>query len=671
MHTAISCASCRRPLRIPTELVGQTVRCPFCTDTFLAEADPSIQLEEAVLNKAAGHVEEVAKPERAVALLEPEPPVVEESFTVDLEGPVKVAPPKPWSTWVFVRSDSDRRLWGEMQAEISAEGLRLYRGRKELIVPVGCEATWVRGGRVRVVVGSRSVEFQIQKKHVYKSRMAADVAGFLNGERPMPVNKGYRWPWYQWLMLLAPLALIGVLIAGELPETPLKPLKGFGIFMFAFVAPVLAYIIWQIERLPVKARWTAASLVVGGVFLFTGMMYYFGPKLPPAAAYANWSKYTPDDGRWSIQMPAPSIVDHSTVSGINFTKHAARVKPNQMFIVAYADINLGFGLGIMNPTEYACSYGRQYITAEYPNAYPYGAEQPINLDDYAGKEITYNPGRGRSYDTMTVRMYLIEKRLYVLIVSETEGNNGRKFLDSFKPEGAVRNTLPRPIFWDGLTAYWSFDEANQAGFAQGQAVVEDTGTIPGARALNGCELTNGRRGKALHITEQWGACFDYGNSPRLNFKELQPFTIAGWFKTTSQSGVIVSQRNRRDAEVIIKLGIENGWLIADIHRDGGDNLNAARVNSQNMVADGAWHHFALVRDNLGNVTLYLDGQWQGGTSDAVAKGRITTDLRALGNDLYLQQFGRGLPFHGSVDEFCIFHRNLKPEEINQLAGKAR
>src|SRR5262249_19563423 len=162
MHTAISCTSCTRPLRIPSELVGQTVRCPFCTDAFLAVADPSIKLEEAVLNKAAVHIEEMAREERTVALLEPEPPVVQESFTVDLEGPVKPPkPPKAWSTWVFVRNDSERRLWGEMQAEISAEGVRLYRGRKELIVPVGCEATWVSGGLVRVTVGSRTVEFQL------------------------------------------------------------------------------------------------------------------------------------------------------------------------------------------------------------------------------------------------------------------------------------------------------------------------------------------------------------------------------------------------------------------------------------------------------------------------------------------------------------------------------
>src|SRR5262249_44395989 len=198
--------------------------------------------------------------------------------------------------------------------------------------------------------------------------------------------------------------------------------------------------VWQIERLPVKARWVGASLVVGGVFLFTGMMYYFGPNLPPAAAYANWSKYTSGDGRWSIQMPAPPIVDHSTESGINFTKHAARVKPNRLFVVADADVSV-VTTGRHGDTESAFACGRRYITAEFPNAYPYGTEQVINLDDFPGKEVTYNAynaSRGRTYASMTVRMYVVDNRLYILIVSETEGNNGRKFLESFKPEGTVR-----------------------------------------------------------------------------------------------------------------------------------------------------------------------------------------------------------------------------------------
>ena len=557
MHTAISCASCNRPLRIPSELVGQTVRCPFCTDAFTAVADPSIQLEEAVLNKAAVHVEETAQQERAVTLLEAEPPLVEESLTLDLEGPVKVEPPKPWATWVFVRSDSDRRLWGEMQAEISAEGLRLYRGRKEFIVPIGCEATWISGGRVRVVVGSRTVEFQIKKKHVYKARIAADVAGFLNGERPMPANKGYRWPWYQWLLLLAPLALIGVLIAGELPETPMKPLKGFGIFMFAFLAPVLAYAVWHLERLPVAARWTAASLVVGGVFLFSGLMYYFGPNLPPAAAYANWSKFAPPNGAYSVSMPAPPLTETEFVSGMSVVKSSARVKPNQMFIVAYADLPGTFDNQWQRDSAF--QRGQQYIRTLYPNAsFWSGFDRPMNLDDNPGKEWTFDQGSGRNRATVVVREYLVGSRLYMLITSDSIGSNGTKFLESFLVQGAARSELPAPVDWPNLTAYWSFDRGQGFDPVKGDSLLEDTGNI-GAQPLRGCQLTNGRRGKGLEMKGQPNDYFDYGTSPRLNFNDTDQFTIAGWFKTTAAfRECSFPSRNRNDPMAILNVAVENG-----------------------------------------------------------------------------------------------------------------
>src|SRR5581483_8806456 len=125
-------------------------------------------------------------------------------------------------------------------------------------------------------------------------------------------------------------------------------------------------------------------------------------------------------------------------------------------------------------------------------------------------------------------------------------------------------------------------------------------------------------------------------------------------------------RNRRDRATMLNVAVEQGWLVADIHQNSdGKFLNGARLNSLKAVADGKWHHFALLRDNLGNVTLYVDGQWQDGKADEGARGRLTTDLRALGRDLLRASPG----FQGSIDEFCIFRRKLTDNEINKLAGK--
>ena len=115
-----------------------------------------------------------------------------------------------------------------------------------------------------------------------------------------------------------------------------------------------------------------------------------------------------------------------------------------------------------------------------------------------------------------------------------------------------------------------------------------------------------------------------------------------------------------------------GWLNAEIHRDGNNRLNVAQLNSKVNIADGKWHHFALLRDGQGHVYLYVDGALRDSNPDPAAKGPITTTLRALGCDLYQRQFGGFSPaFQGSIDEFCIFHRKLNDDEIDKLAGKAR
>ncbi len=667
MHTAISCASCTRPLRIPSELLGQAVRCPFCTDSFTAVADPNIKLEEASLNRTAASTEAPVREPGVVALLEsePEPPVIEESFTVDLDGPVKVEPPKPWSTWVFVRSDSDRRLWGEMQAEISGEGLRLVRGRKELSVPVGCEATWVGGGLVRVVVGSRTVAFQINKRHVYKRRLAAAVARYLNGDRPMPINKGYGWPWYQWLMLLAPLGLLGVLIAGELPETDLKPLKGCAIFMFAVLGPVLAYALWHIERLPVVARWTAASLLVVGAYALSGTMYWFGPRLPPAMDTANWNTFAPSEGGYSINMPGPTLTGSETSGGYTFVKSAARVKPNQTFIVAYTNL-----IGSTQPEwaqRNAFDSGITYAHLLFPNTsyYNYKPDQVISLEEYPGKELSYESGSGRKRVTVTVRLYIVDRRLYVVLATSGYDSygltttNSQKFLDSFRIETPSRTDLPTPLPMAGLLAYWSFDEG------RGDVKEEKTGRTT---RLGDCNWVSGVRGKAIEMNGQPNSHFVYSsNVLSFNFADQAAFTYAGWFKTRKADGVLVSQRNRNDRLAILKIAIEQGRLTAEVHQDGKIGRPAV-VSSDTSVHDGKWHHFTLEREN-GGVTLWLDGTQQGANVEVGGQGPITTNLCSFGCDpIELQPFNMS-PFVGSLDEICIFSRGLSHEEIMQLAGK--
>jgi hypothetical protein len=671
MHAAISCASCSRPLRIPESLVGQTVRCPYCTDAFLAVPDPNIKLEEAVSNlergaRKAERQEALAAPTQGSLLqVEEESPVVEEAFTVDLAGPARpAAPPKAWSTWVFVKSDTDRRLWGEMQAEISAEGLRLYRGRKDLIVPVGCEATWVAGAVVRVVVGSRTVDFQLRKKHIYRSRLAADLAGFLNGDRTMPAEKGYGWPWYQWLLLLAPLGLLAMLFFGELPETSLKGLKGTGIFLLGAGGPILAYLLWNMERLRVGARWAGAGLLAAGAYVFSASMYLSGPHLPRAAEYASWYTYYSPDGRYSIQMPAATYTESEFTNGMTVFKTTARVQPNQTFIVAYADV----AGSVSQPWERdsALNRGRQYALSRFEDSFLYGIEREINLDDHPGKEFDIG-ARGRG--TGSARVYLVGNRLYILLTMETNGLSGYKFFDTFKVEGPARPDLLSPRTLGGLKAYWSFDAG------EGGMIREDTNTL-GQTPLHNCEWSKkGVRGGCIQLSGVANVHFPLGRSTKLNVAAGESFTFAGWFKTSQPDGVLVCLKNQLDPSSRILIILQAGRVKGFVRADGaGERADPAEVTQPNLTAavnDGKWHHFALVRDaapEANTFTLYLDGVNRHHLAVFDATRPITTDVRALGADVG-SEFQPTPNFQGSIDEFCVFGRALRADEIASLAGR--
>jgi hypothetical protein len=438
-------------------------------------------------------------------------------------------------------------------------------------------------------------------------------------------------------------------------------LKGFGIFMLGVLMPVLAYALWNMERLPVAFRWTMASLLVGGAYAVTASMYFFGPHLPPAVAMPNWTTFSPPKGGYSISMPGPTIVDTEHVVGLDFTKHSARVKPNQMFIVAYADATPG--RTNWSTPEHAFAFGRRYLSSEYPKSFNYGGEQQIKLqDEFSGVELSLNTGSGRSYSVMTVRMYLVGNRLYILIVSEMIGNNGQRFFDSFRVD-AARTALPSPQNWPGLVAYWSFDEGVGAW-------VKEERTFQ-LSPMNDCQWTTGRHGKGVQMIGGFNSHIQYGERLALDFKDKAPFTFAGWCKTDPGSeGVLVSQRHSTNPSAILNIAVRNGRLTAEVHQDGQVG-NAVRFTSNALVADGEWHHFALTREPS-SVNLYVDGVREGRSSEAGGLGPITTNLRAFGCDLVEQQVGFNVAdYRGSLDEICIFNRALSDDEIKQLAGKKR
>jgi hypothetical protein len=216
----------------------------------------------------------------------------------------------------------------------------------------------------------------------------------------------------------------------------------------------------------------------------------------------------------------------------------------------------------------------------------------------------------------------------------------------------------------GPIAYWSFEDENPAALVADRSKNGNDGKAVGATRVDGI------RGKALALTGK-DAYFDYGTHPSLNFPANGAFTLALWFKTSSATGVLLSQRHSTDQGADIDLFLANGQLKAHVRHDKG--FFPLGVEGKVAVNDDQWHHCALLRSGK-DVELFVDGQQVGRNSGADAEGPITTDMRALCLEPRWAKEGRGEPgvpstLTAAVDEFYIFNRALAAEEILKLAGR--
>ena len=143
----------------------------------------------------------------------------------------------------------------------------------------------------------------------------------------------------------------------------------------------------------------------------------------------------------------------------------------------------------------------------------------------------------------------------------------------------------------------------------------------------------------------------------------QPFTIANWFKTTSESG---------DTEMVTwGSGPATQRLTWRVHEGrlrtehGGGNL---RGNT--YVNDGEWHHGALVVTEganlrVPNTLLYIDG-----VQDSTFSGSDTAYNLTAGADVCIgcRADNKTRWWPGSIDDVRIYDRALTQEEISWLAG---
>ena len=225
----------------------------------------------------------------------------------------------------------------------------------------------------------------------------------------------------------------------------------------------------------------------------------------------------------------------------------------------------------------------------------------------------------------------------------------------------------------GLVGWWKLDETS------GTTAVDSSGNNNnGTLVFNDPNWmpTGGAIGGALGF-DGTNDYVDLGDDSSLNFEDSEPFTIAAWIKTTAEYGLIVSLRNPDldGADIDFAVGdagggcSDPGKAVILVRQDSGGQW--ACVISKTPVNDDKWYHVAVVR--TGNtVELFVDGNSQGKSSGAQAGGAITTNVRAIGCEVYWDCGGDGsCSLAGTIDDVRIYQRALTAAEIKQLANVLR
>ncbi len=220
------------------------------------------------------------------------------------------------------------------------------------------------------------------------------------------------------------------------------------------------------------------------------------------------------------------------------------------------------------------------------------------------------------------------------------------------------------IFDEALNAaaIASLHETNDAGTAPGYAgfhhrydgdfndsgAGENHGTPAGGAAIttDAGDIVSGTGALALDGTDD---CYVTLSSP-LSYGASDPWTAAWWARRTGTNRGMIMGRAGNTSDFI--------WL--------NDNSDGLRFRSSNAVTldftapkDTQLHHYALVADGAGNLSLYLDGQpaqtLAGNTSfaiDSIGKAYPTTSLH--------------YNFQGTLDEIRVMPVALDAAQVEQI-----
>jgi hypothetical protein len=686
MHAVIVCASCNRQLRVPEDVLGKKVKCPLCNTTFFA-AKSDAPAPPAAAEKKAAPTPPAEKPAPASAVENKAdaPPekkkLIPPSQMRQQQKQEQTQPAERPAPATAPAEEPGKRKWVPPSQQSGKAGENADGGGSVLdrlsahqqgadeeildVVPAGGAAPREAAPR-DAGVADRLGRHQREGR----GRRAYD-----SDDRPAVAVKSSR-PWYLFLFTFTTLGifLIALLAAYLGAGWPL----GLGIgAALLLVCGGLSFL------LAMAGSWSMVLRVLGVlglnllgyaaafVFLFVGWIMGIQANTIPWSA---WTTRSFQEQHYTASFPgAPQAAPVPAVPGERGPGQEHWVQLDKKDKMRFAVQS--FEAEGNDRDQALLSRLEKDAVKDFPGGQVV-RQSAVWASGHQGREVVIDVPRKSS----AVRhIFVVGKRAWLLTVSRSKipppnfDNDVRIFMESLtittpkagpgpggpwfpptpSPLPPGRRAPPAATDFQGLLGYWPLDEGvgNRAKDASGK----DNDGI-----LHDAEWHDGVRGKSVLFNGR-SSYMDYGKAPGFNFGLEAPFTIGGWFQTTERDGTLLSQRNGATGAPVLDLILEHGHLKAEVRQDGQEFAGVASMRSRQNVADGSWHHFALVRRGGGGIELFIDGDSQGQQMSGECGGPITTDLRAVGSERFWVQRGEHHErqyLHGWVDEVCLFGRSL-------------
>jgi len=207
-----------------------------------------------------------------------------------------------------------------------------------------------------------------------------------------------------------------------------------------------------------------------------------------------------------------------------------------------------------------------------------------------------------------------------------------------------------------LVHFWKFEESSSP-FID----TEGSNTLMG----DSIQKTNGRIGEGISFKNQEmiNTLFD----STFNWAIDTSFAIEFWMKdsTISTTNEVIIGRddaaNTSGRNVHWWIGVQNNGHASFNLRD--NNRNGSGISGNTLIADGNWHHIAVVRDhNTDENYLYIDGQLDGQFSF-----NFTGSFSAVNTPINVGYLNLS-PFYyytGDLDELAVYNSALSANDVQR------